>query len=46
MTMGTPSPVAAALLVDELIEEVILYLPPEDPESLIHAALVPPHRQH
>jgi len=31
--------------VDEA-REVILYLPPEDPTSLIHAALVPPHRQH
>jgi len=46
MTMGTPSMVAAALLVDKLIEEVILCLPPEDPASLIQAALVPPHRQH
>ncbi|CAD6252174.1 unnamed protein product [Miscanthus lutarioriparius] len=39
-----------AALMDELVEEFLLRLPPDDPASLVNAALVckrvgPPHRR-
>lgn len=30
-------------LLEELVEEILLRLPPAEPDSLVRAALVPPH---
>ncbi|KAK3124324.1 hypothetical protein QOZ80_7BG0585010 [Eleusine coracana subsp. coracana] len=35
-----PSPPPPALMLDELVEEILLRLPPDEPAYLVHAALV------
>jgi hypothetical protein len=35
-----PAAAAAAALMDELVEEILLRIPPDDPARLLHAALV------
>ncbi|TVU40484.1 hypothetical protein EJB05_13950, partial [Eragrostis curvula] len=38
-----PPPRTSPLLMDELVEEILMRLPPDDPKSLVRAALVSKH---